>query len=200
MLTAAHALRPCPHPFVCPTGLRRRKIRVKRHIDAREQRGFKLSPAQMSNAAPAPLLTPGAYDAETLLRHRARSASSASMEAIQEWQRTGGSFARVSEVRLAASGLGTPEEELRSPSLARASIGVDGAMGFSESEAEDSGTESREGSPPVMRKGLKGGQLYFTPVTPTSNNKNGGGLGLRQVAAASAADLEPSVDIPHHTV
>ncbi|CAD6885965.1 unnamed protein product [Tilletia controversa] len=56
-------------------------------------------------AGGAPLLTPGAYDAEMLLRHRARSRSTSgteSADAEAEWARTGGSFARVSAVREAA--------------------------------------------------------------------------------------------------
>lgn len=150
----------------CPShaGLRSHKMRVKPLSNSQEHRNMRLSPAQMRNQPPAPLLSPGAYDAETLLRHRARSASSASVEAIMEWQRTGGSFARVSEVRIAASEAVTSDEEPKLPKLARANIGVDGPLGLSESEAEDSGTDSREGSPPIMRKGLKSSQLHFTPV------------------------------------
>ncbi|CAO1632187.1 unnamed protein product [Parajaminaea phylloscopi] len=205
-------------------GLRRRKVRVKRTTDRQEHRGLRLSPAQMQNRgapAPAPLLSPGAYDAEALLRHRARSASAASLEAILEWQRTGGSFARVSEVRQAAGsggGVGgggggavTPDEEPKSPVLARANVGVDGPLGLSESEAEDSGTESREGSPPVMRKGLKSSRLTLTPMhrqgkpkaddTGTSSSTAGDthmDSTMRHAAAAAAADLEPYLEIPHH--
>ncbi|KAE8234424.1 hypothetical protein CF326_g530 [Tilletia indica] len=60
---------------------------------------------QPGEAGGAPLLTPGAYDAAMLLRHRARSRSTSgteSADAEAEWARTGGSFARVSAVREAA--------------------------------------------------------------------------------------------------
>lgn len=131
--------------------------------------------AQGLRSQGAPLLTPGAYDAQALLRHRARSASSASAEAIDEWQRTGGSFARVSHVRQAASEATTPEAELsedgaRSPSIRQASVGFEGPLGLSESEAEDSGTESGQSSPVLSmssggrRQGLKSSKLHFTPL------------------------------------
>lgn len=58
-----------------------------------------------------------------------------------------------------------------SPSIARASIGVDGAMGLSESEAEgdDSGGDSGSSSPVMglsrrQRQGLKGSKFNFTPM------------------------------------
>lgn len=171
-----------------PIGLRRRKLRVKtsnsdpsQKPSSRYHGNLRLSPAQMRKSQatgyfnPAPLLTPGAYDADALLRHRARSTSSASFEALEEWQRTGGSFARVSEVRMAASsasGASSPDEggPRRSPSpKARASIGVDGPLGLAESDAEDSGAESGPGSPDVswrQRQGLKHSMLNFTPVEP----------------------------------
>lgn len=169
--------------------MRRRKLRVKpssgpngtsssssHKPSSRYHNRMRLSPAQMRKGqhagyfSPAPLLAPGAYDADALLRHRARSTSSASFEALEEWQRTGGSFARVSEVRMAASsasGASSPEGDgARSPS-ARASVGVDGPLGLSESDAEDSGAESGSQSPEIgwrQRQGLKHSMLNFTPM------------------------------------
>ncbi|CAO1624568.1 unnamed protein product [Sympodiomycopsis kandeliae] len=181
-------------------GLRRRKVRVKTQTSSSSTKSkalynqgrMQLSPAQLRRQTTlqhAPLLTPGAYDAETLLRHRARSISSASSQALEEWSRTNGSFARVAEVRAAsasnsqapsppsgASDASTPPDQ--SDRLASFDeeeevdyIGSIGALGLSESEAEgDSGIESGPSSPTVGfsslsgRQGLKGSQFNFTPI------------------------------------
>ncbi len=96
-----------------PAGLRRRRVRVK----TRPSRGGGAagSGRSMSRAAAiptsAPLLSPGTYDAETLLRHRARApsfggASSSSgagggtgggstQEEMDAWIRSGAEYARV---------------------------------------------------------------------------------------------------------
>jgi hypothetical protein len=134
----------------------------------------------------APLLTPGAYDADTLLRHRARSISGESVEAEEEWARTGGQFARVSTI-MASQAAGTSTspggqssnaaDPLLSPpdsprhTFARAfHVGVEGALGYSDTEAEDSGAESGRNSPEIERKswqkrGLSSSGFSFTPVS-----------------------------------
>ncbi|KAL9935481.1 hypothetical protein V8E36_005829 [Tilletia maclaganii] len=80
---------------------------------------------QPGEAGGAPLLTPGAYDAAVLLRHRARSRSASgteSADAEAEWARTGGSFARVSAVREAASRAKREAEALGIPPLTLPSV------------------------------------------------------------------------------
>ncbi|KAK0570243.1 hypothetical protein OC861_000194 [Tilletia horrida] len=109
-------------------GLQRRRVRIKRtESPERKQADDYISakPASTKDVKPvpfprpnsgatsprpgeaggAPLLAPGTYDAEVLLRHRARSRSTSgteSADAEAEWARTGGQFARVSAVREAA--------------------------------------------------------------------------------------------------
>ncbi|PWN33021.1 uncharacterized protein FA14DRAFT_181685 [Meira miltonrushii] len=217
-------------------GFRRRRVRVK---EVREKAGIKSLPppltasilAASNNGAPespslqvrAPLLTPGAYDADTLLRHRARSISGESAEAEEEWIRTGGKFARVSTVRASQEAAAAKESSATQSSmnlsplpkfnyrheLARANdVGVDGALGYSDTDADDSGAESGRNSPEIQRKpwrrGLTSSSLGFTPVSPSP--RDGGseqmGLGMyndpnlatssdAQIEASKAADLEP---------
>lgn len=172
------------------------------------------------------MLSPGSYDADTLLRHRERSASAASAEALDEWARTGGQFARVSHVRAAKKSASTsstnstptnsatvapatssslsvpdPRSPPDSPSTTYgrvAGIGVEGALGYFDTDAEDSGAESGYNSPEIGRRnlgrGLSGSALGFTPVNQdsTSSKKS---LGLHVPAAAipySAETGEPS--------
>lgn len=133
----------------------------------------------------APLLSTGAYDGETLLRHRARSLSTASAEAIEEWQRTGGSFARVAEVRQAAtsassspSGGTTPINNKNSsyfeatprssPTMAQSPIGVEGPMGLSDDESESGGPSSPTmelgGGQQTKHRKLRRSHFDFTPI------------------------------------
>jgi hypothetical protein len=193
------------------------------------------APGASPTSGRAPVLTPGAYDADTLLRHRARSASAASADAEEEWLRTGGQFARVSAVRAAAlaSGASTPDgsgarSPLDSPGAARASlarasgVGVEGALGYFDTDAEESGTESgraspvasfgRAGGPRAKRAGSGFGALGFTPVSQTAPGRGGGSSSgdagraplplwgdestddfAAAAAAATAADLEPEL-------
>lgn len=216
-------------------GFRRRRVRVK---EIREKTGDLADKSQLpppltaSNLAAshgaespslqvrAPLLTPGAYDADTLLRHRARSISGESAEAEEEWIRTGGRFARVSTVRAsqeaaaAAKDITTPTNLSPLPKfnyrheLARASdVGVDGALGYSDTDADDSGAESGRNSPEIQRKpwrrGLTSSSLGFTPVSPIPrevgeqmglgvyNDPNLSGSSDAHIQASKAADLEP---------
>ncbi|PWN48292.1 hypothetical protein IE53DRAFT_319704 [Violaceomyces palustris] len=133
----------------------------------------------------APLLSPGTYDAEILLRHRARSLSGASAEAEEEWLKSGGYFARIG-VKKTNSDAGDdggaispgseadPDPFLTSlPDSSRSrfaraeNVGVDGAMGLVDTDVEDSGTESGRNSPVQSfrkRKGL-GGSFGFTPMS-----------------------------------
>ncbi|MCO5566181.1 hypothetical protein L7F22_019857 [Adiantum nelumboides] len=215
-------------------GFRRRRVRVKEIREKTSQDAHKSLPPPLtaSNLAAstigaespslqirAPLLTPGAYDADTLLRHRARSISGESAEAEEEWIRTGGRFARVSTVRAsqeaaAAKEITTPTNLSPLPKfnyrheLARASdVGVDGALGYSDTDADDSGAESGRNSPEIQRKpwrrGLTSSSLGFTPVS-LSPREGGEHLGLgvyndsglaehnqAQIEASKAADLEP---------
>lgn len=136
------------------------------------------------------MLTPGAYDADALLRHRERSASAASAEAIEEWTRTGGNFARVSTVqarkRTDSSNTATSPNSLTVPDLISPpdsprdefnrvqGVGVEGALGYFDTDAEDSGMESERNSPEMgrrsfgsTRRGLGGSALGFTPVSET---------------------------------
>lgn len=209
------------------SGFRRRRVRVKQPLLRRrsDSRPIASSPRRFptGNAStpgmpgPAPLLSPGAYDAEELLRHRARSASSGSQaEAAEEWTRTGGTFARVSTVRAreaaaaAASAAAaaaetrkegggqsasfsagessnpvSPPDSPRSLFARTKGIGVEGALGYFDTDAEDSGAESGSNSPVVMRstgrRGLKSDKLGFTPMEGTAATKQ---------QAAVAADLE----------
>lgn len=161
-----------------------------------------LSPlSEKTSNSLAPLLTPGAYDADALLQHRQRSASAASAEAVQEWARTGGTFARVSSVRasreaelaaaqnsvgtesaLHASDLVSPPESPRNVFGRASGIGVEGALGYFDTDAEDSGAESGRNSPEVgrksNRKGFGGGALGFTPVSTTQGSTMNKSLGL----------------------
>lgn len=222
-------------------GFRRRRVRVKQQIqETRRNKSTQTSlppPLTASNLAisnerqpespslqiRAPLLTPGAYDAETLLRHRARSISGESVEAEEEWIRTGGRFARVSTVRAsqeaAAAAIGTPEipiEERSSVSINPlprfnflTDVGVEGALGYSDTDADDSGAESGRNSPEIQRKpwrrGLTSSSLGFTPVSPSPREVGGDQMGLgvyndsglsaqqndAHIEASRAADLEP---------
>lgn len=136
----------------------------------------------------APVLTPGAYDADALLRHRERSASAASAEAIEEWKRTGGNFARVSTIQARKTTLSTntptspnsltvpdaisPPDSPRDEFNRVQGVGVEGALGYIDTDAEDSGMESERNSPELGRKsfgstrrGLSGSALEFTPVS-----------------------------------
>lgn len=172
------------------SGFRRRRVRVKRALSSQES----------ARAGHAPVLTPGTYDADALLRHRARSVGSQSAEAVEEWTRTGGQFARVSHIRASRQAatpsdaslktfafddaLSTPDPATGTPLLALSppespshafarvgGVGVEGALGYFDTDVEDSGAESGRNSPemrrspaPSFRKGLAGSSLGFTPV------------------------------------
>lgn len=199
-------------------GLRRRKVRVKpangKGLDAAAAAArMQLSPAQLrrqTTLQSAPLLTPGAYDAETLLRHRARSISSASSDALEEWSRTNGAFARVAEVRAATSasnsqapsppgGSSSSGSPLSSSHHTRShswldGIGHDGAMGLSESEAEgDSGSDSAGPSSPVMhtRHGLKSSQFYFTPIPKATATVGAAAASSPSSSSSSSSSSSP---------
>jgi ribosomal protein L14E/L6E/L27E len=197
-------------------GFNRRRVRVKAKVPSQKNSkkpGRAKTAATTSGYSAAPVLTPGAYDADTLLRHRERSASAASAEAIQEWTRTGGHFARVSTVQAskkagrASSALspGTASDVLSPPESPRDSygrvqgVGVEGALlGYFDTDAEDSGLESGQSSPEIgrrgssgSRRGLSGSALGFTPVS------NDASKGLRlevpnSVSTAIPADADRS--------
>lgn len=127
----------------------------------------------------APLLTPGTYDAETLLRQRARSLSSASAEEEAKWVASGGENARLSALNRERDELGATspdsdggESDTRDYFGRAPRVGVDGALGLADTDVE-SGTESGRDSPvqrfgqlkgSSRRRGLSGG-LNFTPVS-----------------------------------
>lgn len=132
----------------------------------------------------APLLSPGTYDAETLLRQRARSLSSASAEEEAAWVASGGQQARLSTITKDPDlSLTSPDFDAGSQSDADAPrdyfgraprVGVDGALGLADTDVDESGTESGRESPVqrfsqlkghTRRRGLSGG-LNFTPVSP----------------------------------
>lgn len=174
----------------------------------------------------APVLLPGSYDADALLRHRARSIGGESVEAEQEWSRTGGHFARVGHVRASKEAALSPSSTPSSPSAAPDSashraaspsptipsvltppesprhafrrvgnIGVDGALGYFDTDVDDSGIESGRNSPEMRRSpagSVRGGlagttSLGFTPVLTQ---------GARSVAEGRASQeaLARSVD------
>ena len=191
----------------------------------------------------APLLSPGTYDADTLLKHRARSASGASLQADELWRRTGGSFARVKSTggaeQQGTSSAAGPQGDISSDSyppraedeqlevlrteeddesdedpqdhFARLhNVGVDGPLGFTDTDAEsdagDSPTHSRRSSQDQgSRRGTKFGKLQFTPMNEDPPHLGGGGdydpthadwlanedSSHLQPQAAMAADLEP---------
>ncbi|KAJ1033863.1 hypothetical protein NDA16_000071 [Ustilago loliicola] len=191
-------------------GLHRRRVRIQRQSKAgvkvpvgrsssrRKPRVYhndRHRPTDRSNIpsiVKAPLLSPGTYDAETLLRQRARSLSIASAEEEAAWVASGGQQARLSIVYSTKDSDGDERREsysLASPdsdgggSLGNESdaqrdyfgraprVGVDGAMGLADTDVDESGTESGRESPVQQRfgsnrrRGLSGG-LNFTPVTP----------------------------------
>ncbi|UZJ56197.1 hypothetical protein CBS101457_005517 [Exobasidium rhododendri] len=188
-------------------GLQRQRVQVKKTSTPR----INLSPLidKRSGSTVAPVLTPGAYDADALLLHRQRSASAASADAIQEWARTGGTFARVSNVRARAAAHASGEADLglNVPDLVSApdspkagfgrasGVGVEGALGYFDTDAEDSGAESGLNSPEVgrkaLRKGLGGGALGFTPVS-SEGAATRGALGVVVPSAMIIDDLDRS--------
>ncbi|KAJ9473887.1 hypothetical protein PHBOTO_003980 [Pseudozyma hubeiensis] len=171
-------------------GLHRRRVRIQRQTKSdvnkpplgrsssrrkpRVYQNDRHRPTDRSNIpsiVKAPLLTPGTYDAETLLRQRARSLSIASAEEEAAWVASGGQQARLSslakrgssdDATVASPATESGEEDYfgRAPR-----VGVDGALGMADTDAE-SGTESGRDSPvKTRRRGLSGG-LNFTPVSP----------------------------------
>lgn len=181
------ATAPTDSVFFLITGVHRRRVRVKRNpaLSVQESTTSPSRSAALSTTLPfpasagskAPLLSPGSYDAQELLRHRARSASGAS-DADLDWIRTGGSFARVTNVRAAAAAAAAANANSPS-SVKHPDVGVEGALGLLDTDVEDSGTESGRTSPintfgrdssgrPKIRKGLGGSFFGFTPM----DNKN----------------------------
>lgn len=178
-------------------GLHRRRVRIQRASGVKAPLGRSNSrkkprvyqndkhrPTDRSNIpsiVQAPLLSPGTYDAETLLRQRARSLSSASGEEVAAWVASGGQTARLNSVSKGAS----EDSDAGSPGdtdvdtrdyFARAKVGVDGPLGLADTDVE-SGTESGIDSPRQQfggkrRRGLSGG-LNFTPVSPSDQTPTG---------------------------
>jgi hypothetical protein len=172
--------------------MNRRRVRVKAKVPSQKisskSTGAKTR-ASTSGYSSAPVLTPGTYDADTLMRHRERSASAASAEANEEWSRTGGKFARVSSVQAnkkrgstsasTADVMSPPESP--DTSFGRVEgVGVEGALlGYFDTDAEDSGLESGQSSPEIgkrasigsSRRGLSGSALGFTPVSTNDASK-----------------------------
>ncbi|SPO28722.1 uncharacterized protein UTRI_04600 [Ustilago trichophora] len=188
-------------------GLHRRRVRIQRQTKAgiklpvgrtnssrrkpRVYQNDRHRPTDRSNIpsiVKAPLLSPGTYDAETLLRQRARSLSSASAEEEAAWVASGGQQARLSTITKDPDlSLASPDFDAGSQSDADADadaprdyfgraprVGVDGALGLADTDVDESGTESGRESPvqrfsqhkgPSRRRGLSGG-LNFTPVSP----------------------------------
>ena len=195
------------------SGFNRQRVRVKTKV--RSQR-LQPPPGIKRKESTLPVLTPGAYDADTLLRHRERSASAASAEALEEWARTGGQFARVSSVlakkSAAASTAGaagptsgttlnvpdllSPPDSPRSTFGRMEGVGVEGALGYFDTDAEDSGVESGQNSPEIgrrgSRKGLSGSALGFTPVSPEMHPSAKKALGLHvpTVTTSYSADSD----------
>lgn len=185
-------------------------MRVKRKGHRSSQVGSPIVSSKASSIVTgAPVLTPGTYDADTLLRHRARSASASSAEAIQEWTRTGGTFARVSNVRaskeaasnaspssstLTAHEMQSPPDSPRNAFGRAGGVGVEGALGYFDTDAEDSGVESGRSSPEVGRKGprrgLGGGAFGFTPVSSEAAPPKRS-LGLEVPLPATSDTAEP---------
>lgn len=187
------------------SGLHRRRVRVQRQNKA----DFKVPAAPYTRRKPrvyhndrhrptdrsnipsivkAPLLSPGTYDAETLLRQRARSLSSASAEEEAAWVASGGQQARLSKLGKDGESLLTSTDsdggsqadpDAQRDYFGRAPrVGVDGALGLADTDVDESGTESGRDSPVQRfsqfkgsasghsrRRGLSGG-LNFTPVSP----------------------------------
>ncbi|SPO28184.1 uncharacterized protein UTRI_04600_B [Ustilago trichophora] len=184
-------------------GLHRRRVRIQRQTKEgikvpvgrtnstrrkpRVYQNDRHRPTDRSNIpsiVKAPLLSPGTYDAETLLRQRARSLSSASAEEEAAWVASGGQQARLSTITKDEEILLTsPDFDAGSQSDADAPrdyfgraprVGVDGALGLADTDVDESGTESGRDSPVQRfsqlkghsrRRGLSGG-LNFTPVSP----------------------------------
>ncbi|KDN41532.1 hypothetical protein K437DRAFT_173061 [Tilletiaria anomala UBC 951] len=244
-------------------GLRKRRVRVKvgRSLSRSSSQRLRLGVNNTAFASsPAPLLSPGTYDAETLLRHRARTASDARLEADELWARTGGSFARVQAAASNTPGIEGTEKEHAAASGASSGvdsgmisqldtsllpkglsngmgsdgeeeyeeeiddsrdsfgmvsgIGVEGPLGFSDTDAEsdagESPTHSRRSSRDASSRRGQGafGGLKFTPMSEDLPHLGGGkgeqgsgpswlGLGngndgdLYTARAAQAADLAP---------
>lgn len=181
-------------------GLHRRRVRIQRQSNAdvkipvgrsnsrrkpRVYQNDRHRPTDRSNIpsiVKAPLLSPGTYDAETLLRQRARSLSIASAEQEAAWVASGGQEARLSTLSKDAAGALAPTSPTQSDAgdgdatedggyFGRAPrVGVDGALGLADTDVDESGTESGRDSPVQFRgsnrrRGLSGG-LSFTPVSP----------------------------------
>lgn len=142
----------------------------------------------------APLLSPGTYDAETLLRQRARSLSIGSAEEEEAaWVASGGQQARLSTL---SKHVASPDSDYfgRAPR-----VGVEGALGLADTDVDESGTESGRESPVqrfakgARRRGLSGG-LNFTPVSPDRPYPPASPAGHQQQHSASSATAPASVD------
>lgn len=211
-------------------GLHRRRVRIQRQSKAagvkvpvarsnsrrkpRVYQNDRHRPTDRSNIpsiVKAPLLSPGTYDAETLLRQRARSLSIASAEEEAAWVASGGQQARLSVVTKDAVGdlsLASPtdsdggdarEDEERADYFGRApGVGVDGALGLADTDGE-SGTESGRDSPLLARsnrrRGLSGG-LNFTPVSPGKAGPSGV---QNDEHLASVAGTDGAAMLTHHS-
>ncbi|EST07970.1 hypothetical protein PSEUBRA_002354 [Kalmanozyma brasiliensis GHG001] len=200
-------------------GLHRRRVRIQRQTAAgavvplgrtgsrrkpRVYQNDKHRPTDRSNIpsiVQAPLLSPGTYDAETLLRQRARSLSIASAEEHAAWVASGGQQARLSAIAKEggdATNADSDAEGQDGDYFGRAPrVGVDGPLGLADTDV-DSGTESGRDSPVVRRRrGLSGG-LNFTPVSPNPEKP----VPLETATTdpthtATAADTDPDAPLPH---
>ncbi|CDW96575.1 hypothetical protein [Sporisorium scitamineum] len=206
-------------------GLHRRRVRIQRQTkagvkvplgrssskrrDPRIYQNDRNRPTDRSNIpsiVKAPLLAPGTYDAETLLRQRARSLSIGSAEEEAAWVASGGQQARLStltkdvaDVSLTLpdsenGSLGDGDADARGDYFGRAPrVGVDGALGLADTDVEESGTESGLDSPVqrfsqlkgLRRRGLSGG-LNFTPVSPDKPYPPASPAALNEQAASTA--------------
>lgn len=151
----------------------------------------------------APLLTPGTYDAETLLRQRARSLSVASADEQEAWLASGGQQARLSTLsRDESGGFASPESdaqsfgELSSPRdyFGRAPrVGVEGALGLNDTDADESGTESGRDSPLQQRSSNNSSRrrgLNFTPLGETVHERTTSAQSIsNQISAATATRM-----------
>ncbi|PWY99686.1 hypothetical protein BCV70DRAFT_111446 [Testicularia cyperi] len=150
----------------------------------------------------APLLSPGTYDAETLLRQRARSLSSASAEEEAAWIASAGQQARLSTLNRNEADLTSPDGDLQSlPDLdsprdyfGRAPrVGVDGPLGLPDTDIDESGTESGRDSP--IRQFSSSGRrrgLNFTPVSTDKPSQSIAAATMTESAEAGSNQAEPS--------
>ncbi len=206
-------------------GLHRRRVRIQRQTNAsaarsgsrrklRVYQNDRHRPTDRSNIpsiVQAPLLSPGTYDAETLLRQRARSLSVASAEEHAKWVASGGQEARLSAIAkegVDATHASTDSDggslggdgEVAGDYFGRAPrVGVEGALGLNDTDVDESGTESGRDSPVHSFKasGRRRG-LNFTPVSPDRPEPLPA-TSAHTPDVAAAADVQGDPSLPHHT-